>query len=384
MIFHPLVKQLQEVKLSVQGKENVFGVSVADRMRMILERALPALDLPAVDMRKEVPAVAAMSKRSDLEIQLVVHGVHWKLLVETKSSGEPRNIREAAWSLQRALKNMPGRTYGVVAAPFLSTASQEILREGGFGWLDMAGNCCLSFDSIHIEIEKSAKNPFSTKRSQRSLFALKSARVLRILLANPGPWKVADLAARAGVSLGQVSKIRQALLEKEWATIARGAGMQVHHPDAVLDAWRDAARPPTIAMRGYTLAHGKGLDTQLTSLFEQAKCADAKIQLASYSVARRMAPFARVAGEFFYADPRGTELIEQHLQLEPAAKGENIRIYSPVDDMMWDEGIALPNDLRGTSVVQTYLDLWNSGDRGREAAEHFRHEIIEPVFKAPA
>lgn len=361
--------------------ESELVVSAADRMQKILEGVAPVRG-----MNRDVPLVGAnqaRGRRADFEIDLVVHNVRWKLLVEVKSSGEPRSVREAAWRLHCALRGLPASTYGIVAAPYLSVAAQEILREGGFGWLDMAGNCRIAFDGIHIDIEKATKNPFSTKRSLKSLYAPKSARLLRILLASPGAWKVSDLATRAGVSLGQVSKVRQALLEKEWAMVETGGGLHVHRPDVLLDAWRDIARPPEIAMRGYTLLHGKELEAAVRLLFVRARAEGARLQLASYSVARRLAPFARVAGEFFYADSQGAELIKKHLRVEPASKGENIVIFRPGDDMMWDEGIVLPHDLRGTSLVQTYLDLSASGDRGREAAAHFRRETMATTTRAP-
>ena len=368
--FHQMVKMIPAMKS--EGAEEVV-----ERLRAILN---------GVSLISNVRGEGLLpgGGRADIEVELDVHGQPWKLLIEEKSSGEPRTVREGAWQLRKALEGMPSNTYGLLAAPFLSTSSQEILREAGFGWLDLAGNCRLAFGSVHIEIAKTARNPFSTKRSLKSLFAPKSARLLRLMLASPGPWKVTDLAARAKVSLGQVSKVRQALLDKEWAIVEQGAGLRLRNPGALLNAWREVATPPEVASREYTLVHGKELDTQLRLLFGRAQLENANIQLASYSAARWLAPFARVAGEFFYADSRGADLLQRHFRLEPAAKGENITIFKPVDDAMWDEGIVISRDLRGASLVQTYLDLWTSGERGRESAEHFRRETIDPAIKAVA
>jgi hypothetical protein len=370
---------MKVVNRSNLGSENKLVTSAAEQMRKILERVVPVFDVHREAPLRDVEPSA--SKRVDLEIDLVVHGKQWKLLLQATSSGEPRFVREKLWWLQRALRGLPATTYGIVAAPFLSLESQDILRESGFGWMDMVGNCRLVFNGVHVEIEKAAKNPFVSKRSQRSIFAPKSARLLRMLLANPGPWKVSELAAQAGVSVGQVSKVRQALLEKEWAVAEIGGGLRIHRSGAVLDAWRDVARQPEVIFRGYTLLHGKELEAQLQKVFAQAQEARANLQFASYSVARRLAPFARVAGEFFYADSSGVEIIKQQLKAEPVTKGENIVIYGPVDERMWDEGIALSHNMHGTSLVQTYLDLWNAGDRGREAAEHLRREAMTSMIR---
>ncbi len=351
-------------------------LSVADQLRQLLSRVQ---SVSILEIRTETP-IGEPRLLVDLSVRLNAYDDEWTLLVEGKPSGEPRVVRGAAWQLQRALKSLPGRNCGLVAAPFLSEASQAILREAGLGWLDQAGNCHLAFGGVYIDVQRALRNPFATKRSSRSLFAPKSARLLRLLLTSPVPWKVTDLAREAGVSLGQVSNVRQALLKKEWAKAEVGGGLRVTRPGAMLDVWREAARPPTIAMRGYSLAHGKHLETQLQLLFARAPLEGARILLASYSAARRMAPFARVAGEYFYADTKGVDLIRRHLELEPASKGENVTIYQPVDDTMWGEAVAPSGELRASSHLQTYLDLWTSGERGQEAADHFRRQMIEPLF----
>lgn len=371
---------MRHVKAGAEGMESAALIrSVDAQLRQILGR----VGTPVLEVRKEA-SLDNSKKRADLLIELGLRGVRWNLVVEVVSSGEPRFVREKSWWLQRALQNAPERSYGIVAAPFLSEESREILQEGGFGWLDMAGNCRLVFDGVHIDIEKTAQNPFASKRSLRSLFAPKSARLLRILLTNPRVWKVQELATRAQVSLGQVSKVRQALLEKEWAVAESAGGLRVHRPNAVLDAWRDVVQRPEIALRGYTLFHGKELEARLRQLFGQAHADHVGIQLASYAVARRLAPFVRIAGEFFYSDSVGTEIIKKQLRVEVVTKGENVIIYAPRDERMFDEGIVLPNDLSGAGLVQTYLDLWASGDRGREAAEHFRREAMGPIMKVQA
>lgn len=40
--------------------------------------------------------------------------------------------------------------------------------------------------------------------------------------------------------------------------------------------------------------------------------------------------------------------------------------------------------LLGTGPIQTYLDLLCTGERGREAADHWRAEKIEPLLAQAA
>lgn len=69
-----------------------------------------------------------------------------------------------------------------------------------------------------------------------------------------------------------------------------------------------------------------------------------------------MAPFARVAGELFYAHSRGLELLERHLQIAPTDKGENVTIFKADDDGLWLETMDLSSNTRATGPIQTYLD----------------------------
>ena len=239
------------------------------------------------------------------------------------------------------------------------------------------------FPRFHLEINKAERDPFATRREQRSLFFPKSARLLKLLLHRPQvSWKVVELATQAGVSVGQVSNVRRALIEREWARADSGEGLRLTQPDALLDAWRDdGLQAPSVALRGYTLKHGRVLEAAIGGVFANvAAHGDARVLLASHSVARRAAPYARVAGEFFYASPAGATLLERHLEIAPTDKGENVTIYKAGDEGLWQETMELAPALQGTGPIQTYLDLLSTGERGREAAEHWRAEKITPLL----
>jgi hypothetical protein len=103
--------------------------------------------------------------------------------------------------------------------------------------------------------------------------------------------------------------------------------------------------------------------------------------LSSFSAARWLAPYARVAGEFLYADAGGEEILTQHLKLEPAARGENVTIDRPRDQGVFLENPEPKPGLRCTGLVQTFLDLAAAGERGAEAADHLRQQKITPLWK---
>lgn len=317
----------------------------------------------------------------DGEAHFSIAGENHRLVIRCKCSGQPRHVRDAMHQLGREQFRANKLTRGLVVAPFLSLASRALLTESGMGWLDLAGNARIVFPRFYLEVSMTNRDPFATKRAHRSLFSPKSARLLQLLLLRPRAWKVVDLATEAGVSVGQVSNVRKALFDREWVQAETGEGFRLTKPNALLDAWRDdGAQAPTPLKRAYTLQHGTGLDSAINQAFASAAASGAKLRLASHSVARRLAPFARVSGEFFYADAAGLQLLEKHLQLVPADKGENVTIYHAKDEGLWRETLDLRHNLKGTGLIQTYLDLLTSGERGREAAEHWRGEKITPLL----
>lgn len=304
--------------------------------------------------------------------------------IEVKASGEARYIREASFILTDRMKLHPG-SYGVVIASYISPESRSILRQQHQGWFDLAGNCFLSFAGVHIDVEKASSNPFTTKRKQKSVFSPKSGRILKVLLTERAPLKGNEIASRAHVSQAQVSKVRETLIDREWA-IADSTGIRILKPLALLEAWREEREPPVLAAQGYTLYHGRALDTHLQTLFMKAATASfSTLLLAGHSVARRVAPFARIAGEFFYADAHGINLVQEFLRLTPTESGANIFIYEPEDDMMQLDSIALaPQPIRGTGLLQTYLDLSAMGDRDREAADFLLTEKLGRMLTSQA
>lgn len=366
-----LKSQFQVKSISGREVEEVWP----SLLREFLE-ASPIVDNLALD-----PEPHRQDRGCDGVADFTIAGESHRLIIECKSSGQPRYVREAMGQLSREIVRATGLTRGLVIAPFLSLASRAMLAESGMGWLDLAGNARIAFPRFHREICMAARDPFATKREQRSLFFPKSARLLKLLLHQPQvSWKVVELAAQADVSVGQVSNVRRALIEREWAR-AETEGLRLTQPDALLDAWRDdGVQAPSVVLRGYTLKHGRELDTTIDEVFAEAARWESHMLLASHSVARRVAPYARVAGEFFYAAPAGIELLKRHLQISPTDKGENVTIFRAGDEGLWQETMSLGNQLQGTGPIQTYLDLLSTGERGREAADHWRAEKIKPML----
>ncbi len=78
----------------------------------------------------------------------------------------------------------------------------------------------------------------------------------------------------------------------------------------------------------------------------------------------------------FYADNAGFDQLKENLKLSSSPKGMNVVVTVPKDSGLFLATVKPANGVICTSAVQTYLDLWLSGERGQEAAEHLRQEKL--------
>lgn len=331
---------------------------------------LASLPRTRIDMP---PQPTGLSEIVDIKAQFHLDQELINLLCEVKSSGQPRYVRAALDQLARIAPDR--NTVTMVIAPYLSEQARALCREDGAGYLDFEGNAFLSAGSVHIEREV-ATQPKAEKRALRSLFKPKSARILRTLLRAPGrPWRVLDLAEVAGVSAGHVSTIGNELKDRGWVE-QTDDGLVLADPDSLLDAWaEDYELPPGQEQSFYTHLHGAALDDALSSVLNTPS--SGRLIFRSYSAADRIAPFARNANRYLYADEKALETLSRQMRLSGAEKGGNVLVMVPDEDGVFDDAFEPMPGIACTSPVQTYLDLQLSGERGREAADHLRHECLQ-------
>lgn len=339
----------------------------ADALRLLLEQ-VPAIDHLKVQHR-------GAGYEADLIARLDVAGNQHTLACEVQSNGQPRHVRPALLQLRDHVERLANGVVPVLIAPYLSAQAQALCREYGVGFIDLAGNARLAFGGIFIERQVASK-PAVQRRELRSVFRPKSAQVLRLMLREPSrPWRVAELAEAAGVSLGHVSNVRSGLLDREWAQVSRD-GLLLSDPDALLDAWREAYEPPAGRRHGfYTTLHGAAFETAVREL--GAVPGAGSMALASFSAGQWLAPYGRTGTQYFYADDAGLDRLQSILKLSATSKGENVAVTVLEDSGLFRDTVEPVPGVVCTSPVQTYLDLAIAGERGREAADHLRRERLQ-------
>lgn len=341
------------------------------RLRAVLEE-VPFIRPKSWKEEVVLPGISR-SAQVDLLVDLVVSGKPRRLVVEVKSSGEPRIVRSGIQQLQQ-LKSPARRAYGVMAAPYMGSETREICKDAGVGFVDLAGNCRLVFDQVFIE-RLGAPNLTVERRPLRSIFAPKAARVLRVLLEAPQRrWKVLDLSNEAKVSLGLAAKVKQRLLDLEFAREDK-EGLFLARSEELIRQWGSSfSYLKSEAMDSY----GAGGDVPKLERQLAEYCRQRGVQygLGLFSGAARVAPFARYTRGFAYVQEDLTR-IASDLGWKPVPSGANFTLLRPFDDGIWYGS----RDVKGDQVVsdvQLYLDLVSYKGRGEEAANAILEQRLRP------
>lgn len=343
---------------------NIIG-KVEDSLRAYLQR-VPFLEIESLERELKVGDTCI-----DIVATVRVAKQRQRLALEVKSNGQPRLARTAAYQLARLGESDPG-VYGVFAAPYISPQTAEICVQEKIGYLDLAGNCRLTFGQVYIE-QGGKPNPFAEKRDLRSLYSPKAARVLRVLLSDPKkPWRVQALAEEANVSLGQVSNVKSLLEDREWLK-SSDAGLLLKDPESLLSEWSGNFNyHKNIIKNCYTLSSIAEIEADLANACDGEGIAYA---LTGFSGAARYAPSVRYQRAMAYVS-RDVDSIAKSLSLKEVTSGANVTLFVP-----YDEGVLYGSrQIDGiciVSPVQVYLDLLGVKGRGAEAAKSVLEEVIK-------
>ncbi|HNT97962.1 MAG TPA: type IV toxin-antitoxin system AbiEi family antitoxin [Elusimicrobiales bacterium] len=339
-----------------------------NRAKKVLKETLGAVPF------LELVSVKAYPGGADLLVELKYKGKRSDCAVEVKSLGQPKYAREAVYQLERLTFVRPG-VYGIFMAPYISEEAGAILAEKKTGYMDFSGNCRLAFDGIYIE-RKGAPNAFAVKRDLRKLYSPKAARVLRVLLTGAKKaWKMAELSAEAGVSLGQTANVKAALAEREWLD-ASAPGLRLADPAAVLAQWaREYDFRKNIVRECYSVKSPAETEAGLEEL-----CAGKGIPfaLAGFSAAARLRPAVRYQRGMAYVGEFRPELLAA-AGIKEVESGGNMLLLLPYDAGVFYGSVKTPGGTV-TGAVQTYLDLAGHKGRGEEAAAEILEHVIKPSW----
>ena len=348
---------------------NLLKYSVSSLQSTIVA-ALPTL-LPSVKVERVEDGGAA---HPGLFLNVVTPvGRQHRLALLLQATATPSRIRE---SLRRWNSSLPkGEAYPMVASTFLSPRVREICREENVGYLDVAGNCRIALPDVYLE-KVVDHNPFPKRGRPATVFAPVSSRVIRALLEEPArAWTVIEVAATAGVSLGQASNVCRRLIDDAYA-VRRDRRLALTEPGKLLEAWQDRYDPARHEAVAY-YSFEREPRALMRRLAEVAQARQWRYAVTGLAGASLIAPFVHGAGtvSWYVPDALARAQWVEALDLRPVEDGANAVMLIPRDRGVWHraqtaDGVAV------VGSIQLYLDLWSDPGRGREQAEFLRQHTL--------
>lgn len=284
----------------------------------------------------------------------------------------------------------PGRPKVIVPVlgmPWVSPGVAEACQSRQWSWFDLAGNYRLDVPGV-LRISHTGQEPSHGRpRPAANLGTAEAARILRALLMGDPVGKLWTQhalrdACRPAVSIGLVNKVVRHLRDEDLLVPVEDGGFLVRDPLKLLSVWSEAYRFSRHARINYfTLKQGKDLQSALAQL---GRGHDACAAYAAFSAAEYQAPHVRQPKTWLYVRSLDLERFEQVLGARQVDSGENLVVLVPEDDGVFtglDADEKSQDRLGATHPVQTYVDLFHAGGRGKEAAEALLDQRIKPEWK---
>ncbi|OWP55821.1 MAG: hypothetical protein B2I17_09025 [Thermoplasmatales archaeon B_DKE] len=340
-----------------------------------LAEKLPNLlpNMKIEDISLEVPV--DKGKRADLIVRVRTGELKKNLLIEVKSSGEPRIVQSSIYRLKK-LVGMDKGSYPVFAAPYVSEKSREILTSENIGYIDLIGDVYLKFDSVLVD-RISNKERDTERQLKRGILATKATRILRAILETPDSrWKITGLANMCRMSPAGVYFVINQLEDKGYVSREKDRSIRVVDPKRLLKDWATNWTVEKSRSTGY-FSFAKTPDEIIPKFAKVTSGLNIKYALTGMAGASLVSPFVRYNDVWVYASGDIDSLIKK-LDLRPTISGANVRIFEP-----YDEGIFMNlrkiREVNVVSDIQLYVDLFTYPARGQEQAEKLLEKNLTEV-----
>jgi len=207
----------------------------------------------------------------------------------------------------------------------------------------------------------------------RSIFTGKSSRVVRVLLSKPTEtWRTRELASEAKVCLGTVSAVTNRLIDMGFLVRDRSMLLKLRKEEELLRRWASSYDPDVWPRKTY---YAQGTLYEIgKALANTAMRRGLKYAFTGPFATDLLTQYIRPAEVHMYiASEDDLKKIVDDLNLEIAEIGGNVILLVAEDELTFYGLRKTTDDRVGTvsvvSNVQLILDLFNSTDRTREAAE---------------
>jgi hypothetical protein len=356
------------------------------------------LDAPV----EEVELQHGHASRADLVVSAAGH----TFVIEVLGSAAVGPVAAHAARVAEIAKRVRRRAIPLLAVPFMSEISRRACEAARVSWFDFSGNAHIIAPGIRVIVD-GRPNRFRGPGRPSSVFAPKSARVVRWLLMHPKQaFTQREIARATDMTEGFVSRIVARLQADSYLVrigaageadgfgdgfgygTAAGAGdgggsggshagkapVRVRDAALLLAAWREEYRfGKHRLVQGHVAARsGDALARFTSDTLVAEKVEHAATGLAAAWQLTHFAAF-RIA-TFFVTEAPSAEL-KAKLSFRAEDRGANLWLVVPNDAGVF-HGAEDRDGLRCVHPVQAYLDLKEHPERAPEAAERLRNEFM--------
>ena len=358
------------------------------------------LDVAAKDVK--------LRARGATGVDLVVSAVGQTFAVEVVATAAAGLIAARAEHVAEAAKKLRRHAIPLLGVPFMGEAGRRACEAARVSWFDLGGNAHIVAPGIRVIID-GRPNRFRGPGRPASIFAPKSARVVRWLLMHPArAFTQREIARAVDMREGFVSRIVARLEEDGYLTrvdvsgegdgdgrgygYGSGAGagdgdgsgsggrhqgkaaVRVLDPSLLLDAWREEYQfDKHTLIQGHIAARsGDALARFVSDRLVAENVEHAATGLAAAWQLTHFAAF-RIATFFVTSEPSAT--LKEKLSFREDARGANLWLVVPNDAGVF-HGADDRGGIRCVHPVQAYLDLKAHPERAAEAAERLRSEFL--------
>jgi hypothetical protein len=332
---------------------------------------LPAALASALDVpEREVEVQAGAGS----DIDMVLSAAGQVFVVEALGVASPGTLAAHEPGIAAAIRDRWPRAIPLLVVPFMSDAGRRICEGAKTQWLDLSGNAHIVAPGLRILIE-GRPNRFREPGRPASIFAPKSARVVRCLLANE--WQALtqrEIARATDMTEGFVSRIVSRLEHENYIARQPRGGVRVRDPRLLLEAWRDEYHfeKHTIIQGHIAARSGDALTRFVGDTLAEAAVEHAATGLAAAWMMTRFAAF-RIATFFLQESPR--KELREKIGFREEERGANLWLVVPNDAGVFHEATSR-DGVRCVHPVQAYIDLKAHPERAPEAAERLRNELL--------
>jgi hypothetical protein len=286
------------------------------------------------------------------------------MAMEVRRSLSPRDV-DAVFAIFARLRASTGEPPGLVAAPWLSQRTQDLLAADNLNYLDLTGNVLLKLENpaLFIRITGATRPPERQPAGQARVRGPKAGRLIRFLTDVRPPYSVKEISEAVGLTPGYVSRLLDTLDREAIIGRARRGRVEEVNFEALLRRWADNydllktnnARA-FIAPAGATASLPRFADSAI----------DTRVAITGSFAANRLAPIAAPALLAVYVDD--VDSVISCLRLLPADEGANIVLLKPFDSVVYDRTVQV-DGLSYVAPSQAVVDCLTGNGRMPQEGE---------------